>query len=245
MGVTLETGGHSVDTFVRSERIIVSPGVPLDLAPLAAAKEKGIPVTGEMDLAVQVMNTPIVAVTGTNGKSTVTAFLGALLQNAGHKVFVGGNLGTPLIDYAAAGSKADVAVVEVSSFQLDTMEGFSPLVALLLNISPDHLDRYPNYEAYVQSKLKIFKNQGAGDFAILNDEASDDVQGQTAAQYLFVVEELLTDRQGQPVTIQVTLPVDADQPGVLREDLELPALGLPRDLDGDGEIDGSNHAAAL
>lgn len=80
-------------------------------------------------------------------------------------------------------------------------------------------------------------------FAILNDEASDDVQGQTAAQYLFVVEELLTDRQGQPVTIQVTLPVDADQPGVLREDLELPALGLPRDLDGDGEIDGSNHAA--
>ena len=170
MGVTLETGGHSVDTFVRSEGIIVSPGVPLDLAPLAAAKEKGIPVAGEMDLAVQVMNTPIVAVTGTNGKSTVTAFLGALLQSAGHKVFVGGNLGTPLIDYTASGSKADVAVVEVSSFQLDTMAGFSPLVALLLNISPDHLDRYPNYEAYVQSKLKIFKNQGAGDFAILNDD---------------------------------------------------------------------------
>ncbi len=170
MGVTLETGGHTMNTFIRSERIIVSPGVPLDLAPLTAAKEKGIPVTGEMDLAVQVMNTPIVAVTGTNGKSTVTAFLGALLQNAGHKVFVGGNLGPPLIDYAASGSKADVAVVEVSSFQLDTMESFSPLVALLLNISPDHLDRYPNYEAYVQSKLKIFKNQGAGDFAILNDD---------------------------------------------------------------------------
>jgi UDP-N-acetylmuramoylalanine--D-glutamate ligase len=85
-------------------------------------------------------------------------------------VFVGGNIGTPLIDYAAGVSKADVAVVEVSSFQLDTMEGFSPLVAVLLNISPDHLDRYPNYEAYVQSKLKIFKNQGAGDFAILNDD---------------------------------------------------------------------------
>jgi UDP-N-acetylmuramoylalanine--D-glutamate ligase len=170
LGVRLETGGHRMDTFMGSERIIVSPGVPLDLAPLVAAKEKGIPVTGEMDLAVQVTPTPIVAVTGTNGKSTVTAFLGALLQNAGHKVFVGGNLGTPLIEYAAAGSPADVAVVEVSSFQLDTMEGFSPLVAVLLNISPDHLDRYPNYEAYVQSKLKIFKNQGAGDFAILNDD---------------------------------------------------------------------------
>jgi len=173
LGVTMETGEHRLGTFLGAERIIVSPGVPLDRAPLAAAKEKGIPVSGEMDLAVQIMNTPIVAVTGTNGKSTVTAFLGSLLQNAGHKVFVGGNLGTPLIDYAASGSKADVAVVEVSSFQLDTMESFSPLVALLLNISPDHLDRYPNYEAYVQSKLKIFKNQGAGDFAILNDD--DDV----------------------------------------------------------------------
>jgi len=170
LGVTLETGGHTMDTFLRSERIIVSPGVPLDLAPLAAAGEKGIPVTGEMELAVQIMDTPIVAVTGTNGKSTVTAFLGSLLQNAGHQVFVGGNLGIPLIDYAASGLKSDVAVVEVSSFQLDTMEGFSPLVALLLNISPDHLDRYPNYEAYVQSKLKIFKNQEAGDFAILNDD---------------------------------------------------------------------------
>ncbi len=180
LGVTLETGGHTMDLFLRSEWIIVSPGVPLDLAPLAAAKEKGIPLTGEMDLAVQIMDTPIVAVTGTNGKSTVTAFLGSLLQNAGHKVFVGGNLGTPLIDYAAAGLKADVAVVEVSSFQLDTMEGFSPLLALLLNISPDHLDRYPNYEAYVQSKLKIFKHQGAGDFAILNDD--DEVLSSVALQ---------------------------------------------------------------
>ncbi len=170
LGVTMETGGHTMDTFLRSERIIVSPGVPLGLAPLAAAREKGIPVTGEMELAVQIVDTPIVAVTGTNGKSTVTAFLGSLLQNAGHQVFVGGNLGIPLIEYAASGLKADVAVVEVSSFQLDTMEGFSPLVALLLNISPDHLDRYPDYEAYVQSKLKIFKNQEAGDFAILNDD---------------------------------------------------------------------------
>jgi UDP-N-acetylmuramoylalanine--D-glutamate ligase len=170
LGVTLETGGHTAETFLRAERIILSPGVPLGLEPLAAAREKGIPVTGETDLAVQLMDTPIVAITGTNGKSTVTAFLGSLLQNAGHKVFVGGNLGTPLIEYAAAGLKADVAVVEVSSFQLDSMEGFSPLVAVLLNISPDHLDRYANYEAYVQSKLKIFKNQGPGDFAILNDD---------------------------------------------------------------------------
>jgi len=170
LGVTLETGSHRTDTFIRAEGIVVSPGVPLDLPPLAAAKKKGIPVKGEMDLAAELIHTPIVAVTGTNGKSTVTAFLGALLENAGHKAFVGGNLGTPLIDYAAGEGEADVAVVEVSSFQLDTMESFHPVVAILLNISPDHLDRYPNYEAYVQSKLKIFKNQASGDFAILNDD---------------------------------------------------------------------------
>jgi len=170
LGATLETGGHDVDTFTGSDQIIVSPGVPLDLAPIAAARERGIPVTGEMGLAVRIMDTPMVAVTGTNGKSTVTAFLGSLLQNAGKKVFVGGNIGTPLIDYAAGPGKAEVAVVEVSSFQLDAMEGFHPMVAVLLNVSPDHLDRYPNYEAYVQSKLKIFKNQGPGDAAILNDD---------------------------------------------------------------------------
>ena len=180
LGVTLETGRHRTDTFIRSDAIIVSPGVPLDLAPLAAARKRGIPVTGEMDLAAEMTHTPIVAVTGTNGKSTVTAFLGALLQNAGHKTFVGGNLGPPLIDYAAGGWEADVAVVEVSSFQLDTMEGFHPVVAIVLNISPDHLDRYPNYEAYVQSKLKIFKNQAFGDFAILNDD--DEVLASFALQ---------------------------------------------------------------
>jgi UDP-N-acetylmuramoylalanine--D-glutamate ligase len=93
-----------------------------------------------------------------------------MIENAGHSVFVGGNIGTPLIDYVTGGRKAQFAVVEVSSFQLDTMEKFCPTVSILLNISPDHLDRYPNYEAYVQSKLKIFQNQGPGHHAILNDE---------------------------------------------------------------------------
>jgi UDP-N-acetylmuramoylalanine--D-glutamate ligase len=115
------------------------------------------------------IDTPIIAVTGTNGKSTGTAFLGDMLEKAGFEVFVGGNIGTPLMVYAEGEGTADYVVVEVSSFQLDTVETFCPFVSIILNISPDHLDRYPNYEAYVQSKLKIFKNQGPGQYVILND----------------------------------------------------------------------------
>ena len=170
LGIDLETGGHKEETFLNSDMIIVSPGVPLGIGPLKAAAEAGIPVMGEMELASRLINTPLVAVTGTNGKSTATAFLGSMLKDAGLKAFVGGNIGTPLMDYAAGDWRADYAVVEVSSFQLDTMEDFSPIISLVLNISPDHLDRYPDYEAYVQSKLSIFKNQGAGQYAILNDD---------------------------------------------------------------------------
>jgi UDP-N-acetylmuramoylalanine--D-glutamate ligase len=170
LGALLETGGHQGETFLAAEGIIVSPGVPRDMAPLRAAREKGIPVLGEMELACRLMDAPMAAVTGTNGKSTVTAFLGAMVERSGLKVFVGGNIGTPLIDYATEGRKVDYAVVEVSSFQLDTMTTFHPRVAVLLNISPDHLDRYPDYGAYVASKLRIFENQGAGDWAVLNDD---------------------------------------------------------------------------
>ncbi|MBM3303333.1 MAG: UDP-N-acetylmuramoyl-L-alanine--D-glutamate ligase, partial [Deltaproteobacteria bacterium] len=114
--------------------------------------------------------TPMVAITGTNGKSTVTAFVGAMLEASGYSVFVGGNIGTPLMDYAAGERKADIAVLEVSSYQLDTMEEFRPLVSVVLNISPDHLDRYPSYEAYVQSKLRICRDQGEGQHTVLNDD---------------------------------------------------------------------------
>jgi UDP-N-acetylmuramoylalanine--D-glutamate ligase len=170
LGVELEAGGHRKETFLLADEIIVSPGVPLEMGPLAAAKNKGIPVSGEMELACRLMDTPMVGITGTNGKSTATALVGAMLEKGGLKAFVGGNIGTPLIDYASGEEKADYAVVEVSSFQLDTLNTFHPRVAVLLNISPDHLDRYRNYEAYVQSKLSIFRNQGNGDRAVLNDD---------------------------------------------------------------------------
>lgn len=168
--VRLETGGHREISFTEADAIVISPGVPHDLPLLLTARERGIPVLGEMELASRVIEAPIVAVTGTNGKSTVTALLGAMLRDAGCNVFVGGNIGTPLMALAAGEEEADYAVIEVSSFQLDTAETFSPFISMVLNISPDHLDRYPSYDAYVRSKMKIFANQGRGQYVILNDD---------------------------------------------------------------------------
>ena len=169
-GVRLETGGHREKTFSTAEMIIISPGVPHDLPILVASVEGGVKVAGELELASLLIETPLIAVTGTNGKSTVTEFLGLLLKNAGYDVFVGGNIGTPLMAYAAGKRKADYVVVEVRSFQLDTIERFCPHLSIILNISPDHLDRYPDYESYVRSKLSIFRNQGPGRLLILNNE---------------------------------------------------------------------------
>ena len=168
LGVILEVGGHKKETFLNVDTIILSPGVPHDMALIKSASEKKIPVVGELELASRFIDTPIIAVTGTNGKTTVTTFLGRMLENARFNVFVGGNIGMPLIAYAASEQKADYLVLEVSSFQLDTIHTFSPYISIILNISPDHLDRYPDYEAYIQSKLRLYENQGDGQYLILN-----------------------------------------------------------------------------
>jgi UDP-N-acetylmuramoylalanine--D-glutamate ligase len=170
LGVTVETEGHRKETYTGADLIVLSPGVDHREESVCAARNAGIPILGEMELASRWIRSPIVAVTGTNGKSTVTSFIGALMERAGLKVFVGGNLGTPLTAYVAQGCRADYIVAEVSSFQLDTITRFSPQVALILNISPDHLDRYPDYGAYVRSKMRIFENQAAGQYLILNDD---------------------------------------------------------------------------
>ena len=168
--VFVEEGGHSSELFCSVDHILLSPGVPLTLPALVAAKAKGIPVFGEMALAGQFMKTPMVAVTGTNGKSTVVTLLGELFKAAGQKVFVGGNIGTPLTDYLAGSQAADVAVLEVSSFQLDTAGDFKPAVGVLLNITPDHLDRYDSFADYADSKFGVIRGQGAEDAAVLNGD---------------------------------------------------------------------------
>jgi len=170
LGVQLELGGHRKETFLTVDTIVVSPGVPQDMPLIRKASRRQIPVVGEMELASRWIETPILAITGTNGKTTVTAMVGELLKQAGKRVFVGGNIGTPLMAYAAGNQEADYVVVEVSSFQLDTIETFSPYISVILNITPDHLERYANEDAYAQSKLRICRYQGPGQYAILNDD---------------------------------------------------------------------------
>lgn len=169
-GIKLELGGHKVKTFTEADLIVVSPGVCLDIKPLAEARKKGVPIIGEIELANRYLKTPFIAVTGTNGKSTVVNLIGDMLRKGGKSVFVGGNIGRPLIHYVGGEQTADYVVLEVSSFQLDTTQTFSPLLALILNISPDHLDRYADYHSYARSKERIFSNQGPGQVLILNDD---------------------------------------------------------------------------
>jgi UDP-N-acetylmuramoylalanine--D-glutamate ligase len=169
-GVKLEFGGHRIKTFLESDLIVVSPGIALDIKPLSQARDQGVPIIGEIELASRYLKTPCIAVTGTNGKSTVVHLIGEVLRKGGKRVFVGGNIGRPLTYYIAREQRADYVVLEVSSFQLDTIQTFSPLIALILNISPDHLDRYEDYTSYVRSKERIFTNQGPEQILILNDD---------------------------------------------------------------------------
>lgn len=163
-----ELGGHKRQSFVQADLIALSPGVPLTLEPVQAALAAGVPVLGEIEIAARELSAPLIAVTGTNGKSTTTSLIGDVLRGAGQNCFVGGNLGTPLI--SACGQDWDSLVVELSSFQLETVESFSPKFALLLNLSEDHLDRYANFNAYVRAKEKIFSKMGAQQYAVLNAE---------------------------------------------------------------------------
>jgi UDP-N-acetylmuramoylalanine--D-glutamate ligase len=168
LGVRMEMGSHRAASFQNADLIMVSPGVAHTIEPIAQANARGVPVIGEVELASAFIKEPILAVTGTNGKTTTTALLGQMLKNSGIKVFVGGNIGNPLIEYVTKEQKAQIVVAEISSFQLDTIATFRPKVSVLLNITADHLDRYPDFEAYADSKMRIFKNQQADDLAILN-----------------------------------------------------------------------------
>lgn len=168
LGATMELGRHNIETFERADLIVLSPGVPHTILPIKRAEAKGIPILGEIELAARFIREPVIAVSGTNGKTTTTELLGDMLKNSGLKVFVGGNIGNPLIDYADKGESAEIVVAEVSSFQLDTIDTFRPRVGVLLNISADHLDRYPDFEAYARSKGRIFENQQEGDAAVIN-----------------------------------------------------------------------------
>jgi len=167
MGVSIETGGHTDQFFSHAELVVPSPGVPLDLPVIRSARARGALVAGELALAAGRITAPVIAVTGSNGKTTVTSLIGHLLKASGQKVFVGGNIGSPVLDYVGGPQEAEAVVLELSSFQLEISGAFRPDIALLLNLSPDHLDRHGTMAGYAAAKRRIFANQGRADIAIL------------------------------------------------------------------------------
>lgn len=167
-GITVETGGHGERTFRGQDLIVVSPGVPVDAPPLVQARSLGESVIGEVELAAQFLPGPVVAITGSNGKTTTTTLTGEIMTAAGFSTLVGGNIGTPAISLAERANPKTVIVLEVSSFQLETIATFRPKVAVVLNVTPDHLDRHRTFEIYAGAKARIFENQQPNDFAVLN-----------------------------------------------------------------------------
>jgi UDP-N-acetylmuramoylalanine--D-glutamate ligase len=167
-GITVETGGHGERTFRGQDVIVVSPGVPVDAPPLVQARSLGETVIGEIELAAQFLPGPVIAITGSNGKTTTTTLTGEILTAGGIPVLVGGNIGTPAISLADRAKPETAIVLEVSSFQLETIQTFRPKVAVVLNVTPDHLDRHHTFEIYTDAKARIFENQQPSDFAVLN-----------------------------------------------------------------------------
>ena len=167
-GVTLALGAHPVGLLTAADLVIVSPGVPVTQPSVAAARAAGVPVIGEIELASRWLRGRLVAITGTKGKSTTTALTGRILAEAGLRVHVGGNIGTPLSAQVAASMPDSVHVVEVSSFQLETADTFRPSVAALLNLTADHLDRHATFEEYASAKARIFARQTGEDVAVAN-----------------------------------------------------------------------------
>ena len=180
-GIVVETGKHGERTFRDQDLIVVSPGVPYEVPQLQQARRLGIPVVGEIELAAQFLTGTIIAITGSNGKTTTTTLAGEVIASGGSKTLVGGNIGTPAITFVDQSSPDTWVVLEISSFQLETVETFRPHIAAILNITPDHLDRHGSMENYIAAKARIFENQTAEDFAVLN---ADDERTATLANGL-------------------------------------------------------------
>jgi UDP-N-acetylmuramoylalanine--D-glutamate ligase len=203
-GITVETGGHGERTFREQDLIVVSPSVPIDAPQLAQARNLGQPgsgetigeIIGEIELASQFLPGPIVAITGANGKTTTTSLAGEIVAAGGFSTLVGGNIGTPAISFVDQAGPKTWIVLEVSSFQLETIVEFRPKIAAILNITPDHLDRHKTFANYVNAKARVFENQGAEDFTILNadDPTTASLANRTRAQLFWFSRKKSVDR---------------------------------------------------
>jgi len=168
LGVALELGGHRPESFSGTDLLVLSPGVPPEQPDVQRARERGIPIIGELELASRWLQGRVIAITGTKGKSTTTTLTGRLLAAAGFKVAIGGNIGAPLSAQVRESTPDTLHVVEASSFQLEQIVTFHPWIAVLLNFSPDHLDRHPDVDAYRAAKARVFENQTSEDWAVFN-----------------------------------------------------------------------------
>jgi UDP-N-acetylmuramoylalanine--D-glutamate ligase len=177
-GISVEAGGHGLLTFRRQDLIVVSPGVPLSTPELVQVRNLGLPIIGELELAARFLQGNVLAITGSNGKTTTTTLCGEIFSAGSFETLVAGNIGLPVIEVVDQSKPGNWTVLEVSSFQLETTQSFHPRIAVILNITPDHLDRHGTFENYRAMKEKIFANQTAEDFLILN---GDDPVAQQAA----------------------------------------------------------------
>jgi UDP-N-acetylmuramoylalanine--D-glutamate ligase len=194
-GIMVETGGHGLLTFRRQDLIVVSPGVPLDTPELVQAKSFGLPVIGELELAARFLLGRSIAITGSNGKTTTTALLGEILTASGQPTLVGGNIGIPVVGLIDKSTEESWSVLEVSSFQLESTVEFRPAIAVILNITPDHLDRHGSFENYARAKERIFAAQTSADNLVLNADnarAAESAERSAGNVYWFSMEHPVT-----------------------------------------------------
>jgi UDP-N-acetylmuramoylalanine--D-glutamate ligase len=196
-GIAVEAGGHGLLTFRRQDLIVVSPGVPLDTPEIVKVKGFGLPVLGEVELAARYLKGKVLAITGSNGKTTTTSLCGEILAAGGLKVAVGGNIGLPVIALVEESSDDGWSVLEVSSFQLETTEKFRPEIAVILNVTPDHLDRHITFENYVAAKERIFARQTAEEAVVLNwDDPVTRSAGERAPSRVYWFSRMAAIEQG-------------------------------------------------
>ena len=244
----IETGGHSEKFFLNRNLIVVSPGVPLTLPFFKVARRSGCQIIGEVELAARHCHFPLLALTGTNGKTTTVTLMGEIFAAAGINTFVGGNLGRPAVEMAQESFAA--GILELSSFQLEGIESFHPRIATILNLTPDHQDRYPDTEAYLEAKVAICRNQERSDFLLLNLDDSElnafgtDMQarhqaGEDVPEVLFFSVEQEVESGASWLEDRITIKARSLEGNYIERELKAPTPKLP------GAHNRSNYLAAL
>ena len=224
-GVTLELGSHTPATFLDQDLIIVSPGVPTNLPQLESARGKGIPVWSEIELAWRFLRGKLVAITGSNGKTTTASLVAHILKTAGIPTLIGGNIGAPLLSIVESTTDSTVTVAEISSFQLETIEKFRPEIGVLLNLTPDHLDRHASFEEYAQAKMRMFENQLERDIAVLNADDPEVTRRMPAKPQVYWFSRQKRVAQGAFLSDgQIFFRTDGTETSLMRRD-EIPLRG--------------------